>query len=289
MAFLNDYKKHFKKLRIDKSIHINLHNQFSRVIHTKNEEMQKRIVDQIQTPTNHIKISIGNFLINPAPSNSLVKVEVILMDNRCNLYENLFFTSESNMQHRLICFESEAKALVGKTAFKESKCMKLPVMDSTKALKEFTMFFFVKIAQHADIDNLDRQQRRQPALDQFIYDPNNFQFKTKYFAQMPLYDSKSKTILRDCSSQRLELYDFDHKMFLDMIKRQKNMPEVQKVQTWMFKLSTNAALTVDIKLHSNIFSNINVLGYLFELNNPQKMSLQNMDLMLKKLRKLQHD
>ena len=51
------------------------------------------------------------------------------------------------------------------------------------------------------------------------------------------------------------------------------MPEVQKVQTWMFKLSTNAALTVDIKLHSNIFSNINVLGYLFELNNPQKMTL----------------
>ena len=146
MAFLNDYKKHFKKLRIDKSIHVNLHNQFSRVIHTKNEEMQRRIVDQIQTPTNHIKITLGNFLINPAPSNSLVKVEVILMDNRCNLYENHFFTSESNMQHKLICFESEAKALVGKTAFKESKCMKLPALDSSKTLKEYTMFFFIKIA-----------------------------------------------------------------------------------------------------------------------------------------------
>ena len=47
MAFLNDYKKHFKKLRIDKTIHVNLHNQFSRVIHTKNEEMQRRIVEQI--------------------------------------------------------------------------------------------------------------------------------------------------------------------------------------------------------------------------------------------------
>ena len=75
-------------------------------------------------------------------------------------------------------------------------------------------------------------------------------------------------------------------MFLDMIKRQKNMPEVQKVQTWMFTLSTTSTLSINIKLHSNIFSNINVLGYLFDLHTPTKMSLRNMDLMLKKLRKL---
>ena len=75
-------------------------------------------------------------------------------------------------------------------------------------------------------------------------------------------------------------------MFLDMIKRQKNMPEVQKVQTWMFTLSTTSTLSISMKLHSNIFSNINVLGYLFDLHTPTKMSLKNMDLMLKKLRKL---
>ena len=57
----------------------------------------------------------------------------------------------------------------------------------------------------------------------------------------------------------------------------------------MFQLSTTSALYIDIKLHSNIFSNINVLGYLFDLHRPSKMSLSNMDLMLKKLRKLQHD
>ena len=67
------------------------------------------------------------------------------------------------------------------------------------------------------------------------------------------------------------------------------MPEVQKVQTWMFTLSTTSTLSINIKLHSNIFSNINVLGYLFDLHTPTKMSLKNMDLMLKKLRKLQHD
>ena len=95
-------------------------------------------------------------MANPLPPNSLVKVEVILMDNRCNLYENHWFTSECIMDHQLVCFETETKSLQGKTEFKESKCMKLPVMDNMKSLKEYTMFFFIKIAQHSDIENRDR-------------------------------------------------------------------------------------------------------------------------------------
>ena len=54
----------------------------------------------------------------------------------------------------------------------------------------------------------------------------------------------------------------------------------------MFKQSETAALEIDIQLISNVFSSTNVLGYMFELTNPNKLSLTNIDLMLQKLRKL---
>ena len=57
----------------------------------------------------------------------------------------------------------------------------------------------------------------------------------------------------------------------------------------MFKQSETAGLEVDIKLISTVFSSSNVLGYMFEMSTPPRLTLTNIDLMLQKLRKLQHD
>ena len=43
---------------------------------------------------------------------------------------------------------------------------------------------------------------------------------------MPLYDVPNKSVLKDSRKQRLVLYDFDRLKFTDMIKRQKEMPDV---------------------------------------------------------------
>jgi hypothetical protein len=41
--------------------------------------------------------------------------------------------------------------------------MKLPVSDTMKSLKNFTMFFFVKIAQHQDHEVLSRSSKTSAA------------------------------------------------------------------------------------------------------------------------------
>ena len=105
-------------------------------------------------------IELNNFMINPWPSNSLIKIEVVLMDNRCNLFETNFFSTECSRRSTIVSFESETKTLLNKTEFKEAKYMKLPVSDSMKSLKDFTMMFFVKIAQHQDAESMDRSKRK---------------------------------------------------------------------------------------------------------------------------------
>ena len=126
--------------------------------------MQKRIMNQIIDPYNYVKVELNTFMINPLPPNSLVKIEVVLMDNRCNLFETNFFSTECNRRSTLPSFESETRNLLSKTEFKEAKFLKLPVSDTMKSLQNFTMMFFVKTAQHQDHETLDRTQRKTSTL-----------------------------------------------------------------------------------------------------------------------------
>ena len=71
-----------------------------------------------------------------------------------------------------------------------------------------------------------------------------------------------------------------------MVQRAHLYGDRNKIQTWMFTVTQNEVISLDVKLISNKFSTVNVINFILGMEKPKKLTLQNADKMLVKLRKL---
>ena len=85
------------------------------------------------------------------------------------------------------------------------------------------------------------------------------------------------------------MMNYDNVQFMQMISRAHEFGHRSKLQTFMFDVCQNETMNVETKLFSNRYSIIKVVNFIIGMQKPNKLTLQNADRMLMKLRKLVAD
>ena len=104
----------------------------------------------------------------------------------------------------------------------------------------------------------------------------------------PIFNVKGKRVVKDGIHQMQPLFQFEDSQFQQMAYRQRcQLEDPTKIQTWMFQESIQDSLSIETKLVSNVISNEKVIIYILTLNDPESLTVENAERMLKKLRSLQ--
>jgi len=91
---------------------VDLYRVFERGIYTKNKDMQKRVIDTLSTPFNQIQVNLSSIRLPNPPQNSLIRVEIYLINNKCELMGEHFRTTlNCSSEQVLPFFESETKEI----------------------------------------------------------------------------------------------------------------------------------------------------------------------------------
>ena len=147
-SFDSDYHKVKRELKAEKSIYVGLHRVFERGIYTKNKDMQKRLIGMLSSSFNQMQVCLSSIRIPNPPQNSLIRVEICLVNDKCELLEENFRTTLTcSNQNVLPCFESETKEISssGHTEFRDIKYLKLPSVEKVADYSCYSLLFIVKI------------------------------------------------------------------------------------------------------------------------------------------------
>ena len=113
---------------------------------------------------------------------------------------------------------------------------------------------------------------------------NEFDFKPTFISAISLWDPDKKTFLPD-SMIYPQLKKYDQMQVVHMAMVAKKHGENSRLQQWMFNDAEQEILTMEIRLISNVISNINVIDYIINLK-PEKLSVRETDKMLTKMQQL---
>ena len=184
-----------RQLKAEKSIHVGLHRVFERGIYTKNKDMQKRLIDTLSSSFNQIQVCLSSIRIPNPPQNSLICIEICLINNKCELLEENFRTTLTcSSDNVLSCFESETKEITssGTIEFRDIKYLKLPSVEKVADYSRFSLLVIVKMGR----SNVETDQSPFAAkvnvLDQWKADPSVFSFRPTYLSVLPLFNESDR-------------------------------------------------------------------------------------------------
>ena len=109
---------------------------------------------------------------NP-PLNSLIKIEICLLDNTCKIMEDSWCsTSQQLTEHPFITvFETETKELTSRTDFRDLKFLKLPTVKKVSKFRIYTLVMIVKIGSNQSAGNAGSIfGSKTPVMDQWRAD-----------------------------------------------------------------------------------------------------------------------
>lgn len=150
-------------------------------------------------------------------------------------------------------------------------------------MEAYSLVFIVKIGRmNQENSNSTIFGSKMSILDHWRSEPGLFCFYPAYLSVFPLFNPENAGLISDGKHlPKMLVYNQTALMF--MIKQSY---EFKKLQIYNFQHSQSEELVIETQLVSNRHSNINVLNFLFRLEKPKKLSLQNTDRMLSQLRKL---
>jgi len=127
-SFDTDLKKSKSRVKSGQTLMVDLHRMFERGIYTTNSDMQKLFTEKLSGTFDYMQLTVNSFKIANPPLNSLIKVEVALVDSSSKLLEDVWSSTPDMLDSQVkTIFESETRELTGsRSDLKDTTYLKLP-------------------------------------------------------------------------------------------------------------------------------------------------------------------